>query len=195
MVFVYNLLFFVVHRCVTHFIFLFFNCSFLRTKQDSNLYGCGFNAVLYHWSYSSVLFDMNIDWSLFPHHRIHPSSNNFAESKGFEPLHRINDVQLSRLPHYHSANSPILQRRERDSNSWGCYTQSVFKTASMANRTLSFVWVDGFKPSQFCNNRFTVCHDSSTSSHSHFILADEERFELSTIGLTSRRSAIELYIR
>jgi hypothetical protein len=52
-------------------------------------------------------------------------------------------------------------------------------------------WIDSNHLS-LLNNRFTVCYNSPTLSHSH--LAEEERFELSTLCLTNTCSAVELFI-
>lgn len=78
-------------------------------------------------------------------------------------------------------------------NSWGFYTQSVFKTASMTIRTLSIVWVIRFELIHLIKEMVlqTIAIRHHCSTH---ITADEERLELSTLPLTTGRSAIELFI-
>lgn len=106
------------------------------------------------------LFAISIDWFLFPHYRIHLSPNNFfAESVRIELTWVLSQPWLSKPVRYRSANSPNIlsshnyQRRERDSNSWGFYTQTVFKTASSTNRTLSLVWVVRLELTQLWKQR------------------------------------------
>ena len=41
-------------------------------------------------------------------HTAMSASRTFAESKGFEPLHRFTDVWFSKPLHYRSANSPLF---------------------------------------------------------------------------------------
>lgn len=156
------------------------------TKQDSNLYSCGFNAMLYHWSYSSVCLSqvfwlisyfLIIEFTCFKQFFYwvrqktrtsffrfavecirHVCQPDIAESKGFEPLHRVNDVWRSRPLHYHSVNSPNIFA-EREGLSTGSFGEppnllqstvfpqdAVHKTAPWTNRTLSVVWVIGFEP-------------------------------------------------
>ena len=124
-------------------------------KQDSNLYCCGFNAMLYHWSYSSLLFatDFLIDpyfliieftcyqtifilLSLSQDSYLKPPSGFvttvgvFAESKGFEPLHRINDDGLA--GHYNTILT-TLQKKSAEGEGLeppNLLQSTVFKTAS-----------------------------------------------------------------
>jgi hypothetical protein len=91
----------------------------LRCPKESNLDPSSFKRMHIEPSlpeHRLFALDSLIDF-LFPHYRTHLSQTFFAESKGFpawlrhagrEPLHRMNDVWLSRPLHYHSANSPIF---------------------------------------------------------------------------------------
>ena len=102
-------------------------------KQDSNLYCCGFNAMLYHWSYSSLLFatDFLIDpYFLIIEFTCVKQFLFYAESKGFEPLHRINDDGLA--GHYNTILTTLQKIfAEREGLEPPNLLQStVFKTAS-----------------------------------------------------------------
>ena len=115
-----------------------------------------------------------------------------AESKGLEPLCRVTgSLGLANL-HITTLSTLQKMRRERDSNSWGFYTQSVFKTASLTNRTLSIVWVVVFETTHPKRKRFYK--PSRLSSFVALTVADEERFELSSCRLTGDCSTVELFI-
>ena len=129
------------------------------------------------------------------------ASRTFAESSGFEPLHRINDDSLA--GHYITALSTLQNifcgERELNPEPFG---PTVFKTASSTIRTLSIVGVIRFELIKPEGNGVTDRYNSPTLPHSlpngfqpggHILFCGNRMIRTFIRRLTTHCSTVELY--